>query len=76
MRRGEVAEGHDGGQPSAQTAVDHRFIVIERDCVDLPRFRLDPRPFDREPVRVQPHPRDEVEVALPQLPPVDREPRL
>ena len=42
--------------------IDDASIVIEIGLAELARRRLDPRPFDREPVGVQPDPAREREV--------------
>src|SRR6476620_4905551 len=72
MGRREVVERHDRCEAAGEASVDDRLVVRERFLGELPFDRLDARPLHGEAIGVEVHPGDEVEVRLPQLPPVRR----
>ena len=65
-RRGEMVERHHRRQPAGAAALDHRLVVIQHGDREQSGLRLDPRPFQAEPVAVQSHPPHQVQIGRPQ----------
>jgi len=49
----EVVERDDRQDVARSTGLEHPAVVRERLGIDYPSLRLDARPFDGEPIRVQ-----------------------
>src|SRR6266481_7833367 len=61
-RRREMMDRHDRRYLVLVTACEHAAIMVERGARELTGLGLDPRPFDREAIRVEAEPREHRDV--------------
>jgi hypothetical protein len=64
-RGGPVAEGYHGGEAPRMAPGDDRLVMVQHGDGEQAGFRLDPTPFDREAIGVEPDRARQIEILRP-----------